>query len=211
MLPPCRPSYVNGANSSNLILQTGVQNPSWGPPNWAFRPIRPRTIESGDMILAELFPSYGMIEAQQQLTIAVGPVPEFVEKCADVARVAYERGLELCRAGNTFGEMADAMLQPVLDAGGWFLTPQVHSINPITVMVSLSGYGLDAMDGSHLYPEFPPKPEQGRDIVMQPGMTFAFETNCHLDNWRVNIGGTVLVTDGDPEELNVLPNYMQRV
>lgn len=204
-------SYLNGANSSGLIMQTGPDNTCWGPPNWTFRPIRPRTIEEGDLVLTELFPSYGMVEAQQQLAIAVGKVPASVDKCADVARRAYEAGLETCRPGATFGELADAMIKPVHDAGGWFMTPQIHSMNPITVMVSMAAYGLDNMVNSHLYPKITVKPDRGRDIVLQPGMSFAFETNCHLDNRRVNIGGTVIVTKNGAEELNDLANYMQRV
>ena len=204
-------SILNGANSSWIILQTGPDNTCWGPPNWIFRPIRPRTIQDGDLVLTELFPSYGMMEAQQQLTIAVGKVPDVVQKCADVAREAYDRGLEKCRAGITFGEMADAMIKPVLDAGGWFMTPQVHSMNPITLMVSLAAHGVDNMVNSHLYPKITVKSDRGRDVILQPGMSFAFETNCHLDHRRVNIGGTVVVTENDPLEFNVLANHMQRV
>jgi Xaa-Pro aminopeptidase len=204
-------SVLNGAYSSWIILQTGPDNTSWGTPNWTFRPVRPRTVEDGDLVLMELFPAYGMLEAQLQLTIAVGDVPDVVQKCADVTRDAYERGLEKCRPGITFGEMADAMIQPILDVGGWFMTPQVHSLNPITLMVSAAGHGLDAMADSHLYPKVTTKPDKGRDIVLQPGMSFAFETNCHLDHRRVNIGGTVVVTENDPLEFNELPNRLHCV
>ena len=78
-------------------------------------------------------------------------------------------------------------------------------------MVSAAGHGLDAMVNSHLYPKVTTKPDKGRDIVLQPGMSFAFETNCHLDHRRVNIGGTVVVTEDDPLELNELPNQIHRV
>jgi Xaa-Pro dipeptidase len=84
-------------------------------------------------------------------------------------------------------------------------------MNPITVMVSLAAHGVDNMVNSHLYPKITVKSDRGRDIVLQPGMSFAFETNCHLENRRVNIGGTVIVTENGPEELNVLANHMQRV
>ena len=204
-------SFLAGANSSWIILQTGATNTCWGPPNWTFRPIRPRTVEDGDIILTELFPSYGMAEAQQQLAIAVGKVDPVVEKCAAVVRTAYEAELEALKPGATFGELADAMVKPVRDVGGWFLTPQVHSINPITVMVSMAAFGVKAMVNSDRYPEIQIRPERDRDVVLKPGMTFAFETNCHLDHRRVNIGGTVLLTEDGPEELNTLANHMQRV
>lgn len=204
-------SFLAGANSSWIILQTGATNTCWGPPNWTFRPIRPRTVQDGDLILTELFPSYGMVEAQQQLAIAVGKVDPVVEKCAAAVRAAYEAGLEALRPGTTFGEFADAMVKPVRDVNGWFLTPQVHSLNPITVMVSMAAFGVDAMINSDRYPKIQIRPERDRDAVLKPGMTFAFETNCHLDHRRVNIGGTVLLTENGAEELNTLANHMQRV
>jgi Xaa-Pro dipeptidase len=204
-------SFRAGAPSSWMILQTGPDNTCWGPPDWLFRPIKPRVVEDGDLILTELFPSYGLVEVQQQLAIAVGKVHPTVEKCADIARRAYEAGLKVCRPGTTFGELADAMVAPVRESGGWFLTPQVHSLNPITVMVSVAADGVHNMINSNRYPKIEQRPERDRDVVLQPGMTFAFETNCHLDHRRVNIGGTVLVTENGAEELNTLANNMQRV
>ena len=204
-------SFLAGANSSWIILQTGATNTCWGPPNWTFRPIRPRTVQDGDLILTELFPSYGMVEAQQQLAIAVGKVDPVVEKCAAVARAAYEAGLEALRPGATFGDLADAMVKPIRVVNGWFLTPQVHSLNPITVMVSMAAFGIENMVNSDRYPKIQIRPERDRDAVLKPGMTFAFETNCHLDHRRVNIGGTVLLTESGAEELNTLANHMQRV
>ena len=204
-------SFLAGANSSWIILQTGATNTCWGPPNWTFRPIRPRTVNDGDLILTELFPSYGMVEAQQQLAIAVGKVDPVVEKCAAVVRAAYEAGLEALRPGATFGDLADAMVKPIRDVNGWFLTPQVHSLNPITVMVSMAAFGVENMVNSDRYPKIQIRPERDRDAVLKPGMTFAFETNCHLDHRRVNIGGTVLLTESGAEELNTLANHMQRV
>jgi Xaa-Pro aminopeptidase len=47
---------------------------------------------------------------------------------------------------------------------------------------------------------FPP-----RDTVLQPGMVLAFEPNACIGSHRVNIGGTVIVTETGGEELNVIP------
>ena len=204
-------SFAAGANSSWIILQTGPDNTCWGPPNWTFRPIRPRIVEEGDVIMAELFPSYGMVEAQQQIAIAVGKVHPDFERAATVARRAYDAGLKALVPGATFGELADAMVAPVRAAGGWYLTPQVHSLNPITVMVSTAAYGVDAMADAANYPKIEIRPERDRDMVLRPGMTFAFEPNCHLGHRRMNIGGTVLLTEHGAEELNVLANELQHV
>jgi Xaa-Pro dipeptidase len=204
-------SLEAGAVSSWLILQTGKDNVSWGPPSWVFRPTMPRVVEDGDVILTELFPSYGLVETQQQMAIAVGKVDVDVERCAAAAREGYEAGLQACRPGATFGEVSDAMVKPVNAVNGWFLTPQVHSLNPITAMSSRAAYGIENLVNSDRYPKIDMRAEQNRDTVLQAGMTFAFETNCHLGGRRVNIGGTVLVSESGAEELNTLANHMQRV
>src|SRR3990172_8805589 len=50
-------------------------------------------------------------------------------------------------------------------------------------------------------------PVQGpkRSAVLKPGMVFAFEPNACFDRHRVNIGGTVVVTESGCEELNRIP------
>jgi len=50
----------------------------------------------------------------------------------------------------------------------------------------------------------PPEPRE-RKAVMKPGMVLAFEPNACLDRHRVNLGGTVLVTETGCEELNAIP------
>jgi Xaa-Pro aminopeptidase len=202
---------ANG-HTAGVILQTGRNNTAWGPPNWTFRPQAPRKIESGDIVMLELFPSYGMIEAQQQLCVAVGePTPEH-ETCAQVTRRAYELGLETLRPDVTFAEVCKAMMGPVSKLeGGWFVTPQIHCMNPMGPMLGDRYYNMHHMENAARYPKMDFLPIIGGDIVIQPGMTFAFEPNCHLGHHRINIGGTVLVTKSGCEELNTLANHMQRV
>jgi Xaa-Pro aminopeptidase len=50
----------------------------------------------------------------------------------------------------------------------------------------------------------PPTGRQ-RAAVLKPGMVLAFEPNACLERHRVNIGGTVIVTEKGCEELNVIP------
>jgi Xaa-Pro aminopeptidase len=201
-----------GAHSAALILQSGKNNTCWGQPSWTFRPQPPRTVEDGDIVMMELFPSYGMIETQQQICIAVGKVDPIYEKCADVARRSYEAGLEMTRPGRTFGDVCKAMMEPVRNVeGGWFLTPQIHCLNPMGPMMGDRYLNMHNMVNSNRYPKMDFLPASGGDMVLKPGMTFAFEPNCHIGHHRMNIGGTVLVTESGAEELNQLANYMQRV
>lgn len=203
--------FLAGGVSSWLILVTGPdgQNVSWSPPPWTYRAQPPRRIQSGDVILAELFPLYGMIETQQQLTITVGDVHPDVERAYSAARAAYEAGLKTARPGVTFGEVVTAMNAPVKDIGGWNLTPHVHSVNPLALHGNCD---LSAsVPGVERYRTLAGVPMRGGETVLQTGMSFAFEPNCVLGKRRVNIGGSVVVTETGVEELNSLPNFMHRL
>lgn len=46
-------------------------------------------------------------------------------------------------------------------------------------------------------------------MEIQPGMVLEFEPNACKKKHRVNIGGTVIVTENGPEELNTLPKEMR--
>jgi Xaa-Pro aminopeptidase len=50
-----------------------------------------------------------------------------------------------------------------------------------------------------------------RDLVLREGMSFAFEPNACKGHRRVNVGGTVVVTSGKPEQLNAAPNRLHVV
>jgi Xaa-Pro aminopeptidase len=84
-------------------------------------------------------------------------------------------------------------------------------MNPMGPMLGDRYYNMKEMENSHLYPKLDYLPVIGPDVVLRKGMTFAFEPNCHIGHHRINIGGTVLVTENGAEELNNLANFMQRV
>jgi Xaa-Pro aminopeptidase len=197
-----------GANCSGFIIHSGPNTPAWGFPDWLVRPVRPRALQNGDIVQCELFPSYGTMETQQQVCVALGDVHPDHLKAAEVARQAYEVGLEKLRVGVSFGEVSEAMDAVVKGVGGWFVTPHIHSLNPIAIMAGLSSYGMDKFSEAGRYPPVAEKPMIGADIVIKAGMSFAFEPNCHLGDRRINIGGTVLATDAGPIELNEVANRM---
>ncbi len=49
---------------------------------------------------------------------------------------------------------------------------------------------------------------RGGEIVLEPGMVFELEPNACIERYRANIGGTVLVTENEAEELNKLSTEM---
>ena len=130
--------FVNMAapspGATYLILHTGADNISWGPPIWIYQAQPPRQVQKGDIVLAEIFPHYGGLETQQQMAVAIGPVHPVNQECAEVARCSYEAGLNAMRPGKTFREVVDAMEAPVAEAGCWHLTPLIHSLNPYVCM-----------------------------------------------------------------------------
>ncbi|MBI4322443.1 MAG: aminopeptidase P family protein [Chloroflexi bacterium] len=208
--------FLNGGNGSPspyispMIFHSGPDNPSWGAPMWLFRPQRPRTIQNGDIILAEIFPHYGGMEAQLQLAIAVGEIDPVNKECAAIARRSYEAGIEALRPGRRFGEVVEAMEAPLREAGAWQLTPLIHSLNPLA-WVSRSYVGVEKLPGIDRYQAVSGKPMVGGDLVIQANTIWEIEPNACLGKHRVNIGGTVIVTEKGVEELNVLPNELRYV
>jgi Xaa-Pro aminopeptidase len=158
--------------------------------------------------MLELFPVYGGYETQQQLTVAVGDVHPDTRRAADAARASYEAGLSLVKPGTTLGEVVEAMNEPQRQAGGWNLTPNIHTL-PLQAAGSHgfdpSVVEMDAYVGVTLNPSLRP------ELVLAPGMVFAFEPNCVIGRRRVNLGGTVVLTDDGCRELNELPKQLWHV
>lgn len=209
----------HGANSYTLIIHSGDENPSWSPPRWLSTSETPRTVQKGEHVLVEMFPSYGGMETQQQMTVALHPVSSKKQELADVARRSLEIGLEMLRPGVTFEEVCDAMEEPIQEAGCWHLTPLIHSLNPLQLVSQRQVRMIENLPGLEDYnPAYWQKgeykggkarPMTGGDVVIKPGMSFAMEPNACRGKMRVNIGGTVIVTDNGVEELNTLANEMK--
>ncbi len=92
-----------------LVLHSGPETVSWGPPIWRYQGGVTRTLQKGDMVMAEIFPRYGGFESQQQMAIALQPLDEVHRECAALARRSYEKGLKVLRPGVSFQKVADQM------------------------------------------------------------------------------------------------------
>jgi Xaa-Pro aminopeptidase len=193
----------------HFILSTGPDHLGWSAPLWTYWGGRPRAVQPGDLVQAEIFPCYGGVETQQQMAIALPPVTSLHEELARVARRAYEAGLKTLRPGVTFQEVCDAMEAPLAEAECWHLTPLIHSLTP-TAYVSYIGMGiLERLPGIDRYKGIRTIPPLGGDLTIKPGMVFELEPNACRGNHRVNIGGAVIVTEHGVEELNRLPTEMR--
>jgi Xaa-Pro aminopeptidase len=195
-------SFGIGVRYPMIVMNSGPQTLSWGPPRWTTRGEMPRVLQRGDLLQAELMPLCGNQEAQVQMTVALDPMDETSRRCESVALASYEAGLMALKPGMTFAELVSAMESPLREHGCWGYTPLVHSVAPHF----LAGSTLVNREQVNLNVRLagPPRSIQ-RQRVIEPGMVFAFEPNACIGQHRVNIGGTVLVTDSGCEPLNDLP------
>jgi Xaa-Pro aminopeptidase len=197
----------HGAYSPMMILRSGPDNTSWGEPPWLFGVGKPRVLQGGDVVLAEIFASYGSMEAQVQMAVAIPPVSSVNTECAQLARRSYEEGFRHLQMGKKFGEVAAAMEAALNRPGVWYLTPLIHSMNPM-VCIGPTGGRIDSMPGVEGYRQLGSGRIRGGEVVLEPGMVFELEPNACMQRQRVNIGGTVLVTKKGPKALNELPCRM---
>jgi Xaa-Pro aminopeptidase len=196
--------------TAEILLGSGKEIVSFGPPTWNYRPQAPRVIEQGDIVAAEVFASLGMMETQHQPTVAVGKVHSDYELAAKVARASYEAGLDALRPGRTFGDVVTAMSKPLEEVDGHPIHPLIHSINPFGLICGF-GKGFAKLPGAKRYALTAEVPMFGAEVPLQAGMTFSFEPSCLLGRRFVNLGGTVVVGEDAPVELNEISTRMMRV
>lgn len=204
-------AYAQGTAIPRIHFSSGPEAINWGSPRWTYSAqAPPRVLQTGDVLSGEIFSNFGTIATQQQITVAVGAVHKDVERAAMVARACYEAGLKALRPKATFEDVAQAMRRPVEEAGGWSKGPQVHSLNPIlnicTAKIDLRRVGADEK-----YPCLWMLPTLEADMVLEPGMSFALEPCCIFGSHGVTIGGTVVVGQDAPIELNPYSAQLLRV
>ena len=203
--------YTHGCDPTpGPFIHSGVENLSWAFSIWLSQAQAPRTVSRGDIAQTEIFVNYGGIQSQQQMSIALGPVAPVCLELADTARRSYEAGLKVMYPGRTWQELADAMEVPLEETKCWHSTPLVHSLSPNHLVGHLR-VGMERMPGYQESHRVTPIKPYGGERVLVPGMVIEMEPNACIGNWRVNIGGAIIITEDGPEELNRLPTRMQIV
>ncbi|MEV0148438.1 MULTISPECIES: M24 family metallopeptidase [unclassified Nonomuraea] len=202
-------SLRRGAAAPGMSIVSGKEFVSCGRPAWSYRPQAPRVLEEGDLVLAEIFCSYGMREARQRVAIAVGDLHPELESAARTARASYEAGLAVLRAGHTFGQVVTAMKQPLQETGGWYAHPLVHAVNPRGPACG-SGAGPGLLPETARYGLLTEQPTIGSDLPLLPGMTFVLAPTCTYGRRLAGLGGTVVVGEDEPIELNTITTHLMR-
>ncbi len=192
----------SGGFTAEILMGSGPEYIGWGQPAWQYRSQKPRMLEMGDIVLSEIFALYGMYETQHQAAVAIGKIHPNLERAAQVARECYDIGVEYLKEGVTFGELVDEMEKPLLKSKGWHVHPLIHSINPYGPIGFGTAPGIESLPQASRYQQIGRLPNPGRELVLQKGMTFAFEPNCGFGNHLCNLGGTVIVGGNKGIELN---------
>jgi len=193
--------FSRGAMPSPMHFWSGPDPVASGLPQWAYRPQAPRVLQNGDVITAEVFCNFGGRHTQHQVLIAIGEVYEDYLRAAKVVRAAYNAGLKALRPGRTFGDFVNDMVKPTQAAGGWIFGPAVHGLNPLMALSGFPG-DISRVSGAEIYPSATDQRTILGDMVLEPGMCFAFEPNYAFGRHLVHLGGTVIVGEDEPIELN---------
>jgi Xaa-Pro dipeptidase len=188
-----------------IVMNSGPHTLAWGPPRWTTRAEPPRRFERGDIVCAEIMPTYGNQEVQVQMSVALDPISSTLQQCEHVARESYEIGLRSARAGLRFPELVDAMAEPLRVAGCWAYTPLVHSVSPHFL---LGRTRINQPDLGVRYVGQSGDIRPVRDVPLQSNMVLALEPNACQSDHRVNIGGTIIITPDGCEELNHIPTRL---
>jgi Xaa-Pro aminopeptidase len=195
-------SHGIGLRYPTIVMNSGPNTLSWGPPRWTTSGEAPRVLARGDLVQCELMPLCGNQEVQVQMTVALDPLDETNRTCERVARVSYDAAIKAIKPGIAFGDVLAVMEEPLKSAGCWGYTPLLHSVGPHF----LAGRTQVNKDQAKLNVRFAGDGAiRVRRAVLEPGMVFALEPNACIGDHRVNIGGTVIVTASGCEELNHIP------
>jgi Xaa-Pro aminopeptidase len=89
-----------------------------GPHNLAVQPSSGRKLEAGDVILAEITPSYRGQVAQICRTAVIGPASEFLRRGYDLVVRSMQRGIAAARPGAAMADVCRA-IDGVLQAQGY--------------------------------------------------------------------------------------------
>lgn len=148
-----------GADDNFLIVSASQHNLSVHAPG-------DRILAEGDILLAEISPSFRGAFAQICRTAVIGDVSPHLAESYELLQEAYRRGLRRATPGATMGQVVEAANEPIAAAGfEEFCRPPY---------MRTRGHGMGI--GS----PFPISVAADSPIVLQEGMTFVLHPNQYL-------------------------------
>lgn len=164
----------------NFLLMSASQH------NFAVRAAGNRVLERGDIILAEITPSFEGQFAQVCRTVAIGEPPAaYAEKYA-ILQESMRLGQKAAVPGTRMSEVAEIMNGPLRDAGyGEYCRPPYMRVR---------GHGLG------LTSNLPGDVSVDNDIVLEEGMVFVMHPNQYLpETGYLMCGEPVVITPSGAE------------
>jgi Xaa-Pro aminopeptidase len=158
------------------------------PHNRAVAPSNGRRIAQGDIILAEITPSYRGQLAQICRTVVVGPAPDLLRRKYDLVVEAMNAGIDAARPGARMADVCRAV-NTVLEAQGYG-----EYCHPPHIRRRGHGLGFASMR--------PGDVALDNDTVLEPGMVFMIHPNQYLpETGYLLCGEPVLMGERSAEPL----------
>ena len=138
-----------------------------------------RTLQQGNLLITEFHTNYDGYLGCAEFSMVLGRAPKELQRIHDVSVECFYRYFEVMKAGNTLGEVWEAVRKPCLDAGMDYVELGFH------------GHGLSSPD----WPAAVYKPGRGQldgagiaDVVLQENMVFGTNVDIHDPRWSKHIG-----------------------
>jgi len=171
-------------------------------------PSKERILKEGDIISLDAGLIYKGYHSDAARTYGVGKISEQAEQLIKVTRQSFFEGMKYAKAGNHLYDISNA-----IDA--------YCSKFGYGVVRDLVGHGIGT--ALHEEPQIPNFKQWRRGLKLRSGMTLAIEPMINMGDWPVvwlsddwtvvtedgslsaHYENTVLITDGEPEILTLLP------
>jgi Xaa-Pro dipeptidase len=171
-----------GADDNFLLVSASRHNRSVHSPS-------DRILADGDILLAEISPSYRGAFAQICRTAVIGEPSKELSDSYELLRAAFASGLAKCRPGTTMGEIVEAVNEPV-EAAGF-----TEFCRPPYMRTRGHGMGLGS--------PYPVSVATTTKVALAAGMTFVLHPNQYLPTvGYLMCGDHLLITDDGPEVLS---------
>ena len=166
-----------------------------------------RVLAEGDIVSLDLGAIFGGFQGDAALTVGIGEISREASRLIKTTELALEAGINTACAGARLGDVS-AAIQKYAESRGY------------SVIREYTGHGIGRE--MHEEPQIPNFGEKGTGLVLERGMTLAFEPMVSIGDWRTRVGSnhwtvstadgslaahfehTVAITDAGPEVLTAV-------
>jgi Xaa-Pro aminopeptidase len=198
-----------GAHTPHMLISSGPGFVSWGPAPWSYRPQPPRVIKDGDVIMAEVFNSIALKEASTRWRPRSAKFTPISRRPPRSPARATTSVFHCSGPGTPSARWPMRWSAPSKTRPGGTCTRWCTASTP-TARYAASAGDCAPTARRRTMGELGEVPTIGGELPLAPGMTFSLEPSCVLNGRMVNIGGTVIVGEDNPLELNPLTAQLLR-